>query len=57
MARVNRDPGPMTYDSRLGLLTKPVTVTVAVAYPRERVGSIDEISTSYCAYAFPLGAQ
>jgi len=35
----------------------PVTVSVTFAYSREREGSIDAISISYCAYALPLGAQ
>jgi len=44
----------MTRDSRL--LTSHCH-SVTFAYPREREGSIDEISISYCAYALPLGAQ
>ena len=44
----------MTHDSRL--LTSHCH-SVTFAYPREREGSIDAISISYCAYALPLGAQ
>jgi len=44
----------MTHDSRL--LTSHCH-SVTFAYPRERKGSIDAISISYCAYALPLGAQ
>jgi len=48
VTRVTRDPWPMTHDF------SPVTVTVVtIAYPREREGSIDEISISYCAYVLP----
>jgi len=41
----------VTHDSRL--LTSHCH-NVTFAYPRDRKGSIDEISTSYCAYALPL---
>jgi len=40
----------MTHDSRL--LTSHCH-SVTFAYPREREGSIDAISISYCAYTLP----